>query len=58
VRDEGFCKGGVNIHYLEQKLGNGQALIQCCTSARGLLPKGSSAVSGIDKMEAFPTPLQ
>jgi acetyl-CoA carboxylase biotin carboxylase subunit len=22
VRDEGFCKGGVNIHYLEHKLGN------------------------------------
>ncbi len=21
VRDEGFCKGGVNIHYLEKKLG-------------------------------------
>jgi len=20
VRDEGFCKGGVNIHYLEHKL--------------------------------------
>ncbi len=21
VRDKGFCKGGVNIHYLEKKLG-------------------------------------
>ncbi|MDZ4304719.1 MAG: acetyl-CoA carboxylase biotin carboxylase subunit, partial [Pseudomonas sp.] len=22
VRDEGFCEGGVNIHYLEHKLAN------------------------------------